>query len=147
MKRLWPVYLALFLLIVITSAFVLVFLSASGGPVAVMSDTPDAAIYTERTAGLLANASAERGEALVAIYSCTACHVAGVDAGIAPPFVGLAERAAGRRPPLSAESYVYESIVDPMAYVVEGYASTMPLNFAERLSDQRLGDILAYLLR
>jgi hypothetical protein len=60
--------------------------------------------------------------------------------------VGIAARAATRRPPLSAAEYVYESITTPTAYVVEGFQPAMPPNYPERLTDQELGDIIAYLL-
>lgn len=43
------------------------------------------------------------------------------------------------------EQYLVESIVQPMAYTVPGYAPAMPQNFGERLDAQMLADIIAYL--
>jgi mono/diheme cytochrome c family protein len=60
--------------------------------------------------------------------------------------VGIAERAAARRPPLAAAAYIYESITHPTAYIVEGFSGAMPQNYPERLSERELGDIIAYLL-
>ena len=140
----WPVYLALLLLIGFTVVFIVVFIIASDAPPPNTVLTED--IYAERVAELLADTDPENGAELVREHSCTTCHVAGVDVGIAPPFAGLVEAAATRRPPLSAADYLYESIVDPQAYIVEGYSGAMPQNFDEQLSDEELGDILAYLL-
>ena len=61
-------------------------------------------------------------------------------------FVGVADRAATRRPPLTAAQYLYESIISPGAYLVEGYANAMPANFAGRLTQAEIGRIIAYLL-
>ncbi|MBC8099359.1 MAG: hypothetical protein H7Y11_07945, partial [Armatimonadetes bacterium] len=55
------------------------------------------------------------------------------------------QRTATRRPPLTAEAYLYESILYPTAYEVEGYTGQMPRTYGE-LSDRDLGDIIAYLL-
>jgi cytochrome c551/c552 len=96
--------------------------------------------------GLLQNANADNGALLIEEYGCVACHRLGVASDVAPTFEGIAERAATRRPPLSAADYLYESIIDPAVYIVEGYQPAMPQNYPDRLSDQELGDIIAYLL-
>ena len=140
----WPVYIALILLVAITIAFAIMFVAASGD-IEQPSAAPETDIYIEHVNELLANGDPERGATLVTTLSCVVCHVTGADVGIAPPFDGLTEHAADRRPPLSAASYIYESIIDPTAFVVEGYAGAMPENF-KTLSDKDLGDILAYLL-
>jgi mono/diheme cytochrome c family protein len=74
------------------------------------------------------------------------CHVAATDTHIAPPFDGLAVRAATRVAGQDAAAYLIESILAPRAYIVEGFAETMPQNFRERLSDADAADIVAYLL-
>ncbi|MBZ0290900.1 MAG: cytochrome c, partial [Anaerolineae bacterium] len=43
------------------------------------------------------------------------------------------------------EQYLVESIVQPQAYTVPGYAQAMPQNFGERLDAQMLADIIAYI--
>ncbi len=83
---------------------------------------------------------------LVETYQCIACHRIGAANGVAPAYEGIAARAAARRPPMPAASYIYESITNPSAYIVEGYVNSMIQDFAQRLSDQELGDIIAYLL-
>lgn len=139
----WPVIVVLVLLALFTLAFVAVFVMASlDYGMESTTPHPDA----ERVDALLAAADPARGEALITQFDCFACHISAAGVGIAPPFEGVAERAETRRPPLSAAQYIYESIVDPVAYVVEGYAGSMPQNYDERLSDEQLGDLMAYLL-
>lgn len=93
----------------------------------------------------LEDASAAQGEALVVEYACSVCHITG-GGRVAPPFAGLADRAASRRPQLSARQYLLESIVQPGDYLVAGYANAMPGNFANRLSQAEIAHIIAYLL-
>jgi len=102
--------------------------------------------YMDKVTSLLQGADATRGAALVEQFGCTACHREGAVNKIAPAYDGIAVRAATRRPPLTAAAYIYESIINPTSYVVEGYNPAMPQNFAQQLSDRQLGDIIAYLL-
>lgn len=47
---------------------------------------------------------------------------------------------------MSAREYLYQSIVDPNAYIVEGYqAGLMQQNYAAILSPQQMADILAWI--
>lgn len=85
--------------------------------------------------------------------ACFACHnldvqqvdVAGQNG---PNFADLYERAGSRIADMTAEEYVYESIVNPTAYVVETYedAGQMPVNFAEKLSEDEIQALVAWLL-
>ena len=53
-------------------------------------------------------------------------------------------RVSGESPAL----YLYESIINPGAYVVEGYpANVMPANFKDQMTPQEIADIVAYLLQ
>ena len=48
---------------------------------------------------------------------------------------------------MNAEEYVKESIVDPPAFVVEGYSGdTMPGNFADQLTPEEIDTLVEYLL-
>ena len=47
---------------------------------------------------------------------------------------------------MSASAYLYDSIVHPTDYIVEGYAPSMAQDFGQRLTQQELADIVAYLL-
>jgi len=144
----WPVYLVIGLFILVTIIFLgALALTTEGELVATPTAVQLAAdTYMDKVTVLLQGADASRGAKLVEQFACTACHREGAVNKIAPAYDGIAERAATRRPPLTAAAYIYESIINPMAYVVEGYNPAMPQNFAQQLSDQQLGDIIAYLL-
>ncbi|MBL8147742.1 MAG: c-type cytochrome [Anaerolineae bacterium] len=137
------IVIGLVLLIIVGVTFVAVFVVASEpAPPAPTADGPD---VEAGVAALLTNADAERGAELVVANQCVNCHI--YAAGMAAPgWNGLADRAAERQPPLSAAAYLYESITDPTAYVVEGYAPSMPANFKDVLTPQEIGDIIAHLL-
>lgn len=94
---------------------------------------------------VLANANPDNGLAVIEKYACAACHVSVGQSDLAPSFAGLSAIAATRRPPLSAQAYVYEAIVAPQAHLVEGYFGTMP-SYSTRMSTQELGDVIAFLL-
>ena len=125
-------------------AFFAAFIFASQ-PAGAPSSSIDAELYAAPVATALAGASPAAGEKLIAEYACGACHLAG-DGRIAPLFPGIADRAIDRRPPLSAEQYLYESIVRPTAFLVPDYAGAMPINYADRLSQSEIGHIIAHLL-
>lgn len=147
--RSWPVLAALALLVGVTLVFLIEFVISTETEIAARRATPEplaADAYADQLAALLVDADSANGARLVEQHHCTACHRQGAANGIAPAFVGLSERAVSRRPPLSAAAYVYESIVHPLAFVVEGFNPAMPQNYPEVLSDQELGDIIAYLL-
>lgn len=141
-----PLYGVSLLLIAVIVIFVVELMVSTGVP-----PTPEATAelaadtYMDTVTALLKDANPENGAALVEQYNCIACHRLGANK-IAPPFVGIAARAALRKPPLTAAAYIYESIVNPTAYVMEGFSPAMPQNFRQRLSDRELGDIIAYLL-
>ena len=78
--------------------------------------------------------------------ACSVCHsLDGID-GLGPSQQGIASRAGTRVSGLSAVEYIRESIIDPMAYLVEGFSPVMPLDFSEQLTTQQIDDVIAYLL-
>lgn len=88
-------------------------------------------------------------------YGCAGCHGQPDDPSWqgTGPWVGqLEDVAADRVPGYTAEQYIYESILNPGAYVVEGYTDgLMPRDFAQRMglteeSPQDLADIMAFIL-
>ncbi len=78
---------------------------------------------------------------------CRVCHslVPG-KVVVGPSLDGVATRAASRVPGMSAEDYLRQSIVDPGAYVVDGFPDAMLRNFDELLTDQEIDDLVAFLL-
>lgn len=91
---------------------------------------------------------ASAGEATFTAKACVACH--SLQAGVTivgPSQAGLASRAGSRKPGYSSELYIYESIINPGAYIVEGFQDgLMPKTFRETLTPQELADIIAFLL-
>ncbi|MBN2305717.1 MAG: cytochrome c [Anaerolineae bacterium] len=83
------------------------------------------------------------GETIFA-SACAACH--GAEDGVGPSLTGIDERAAEQVEGISAEDYIHESIVDPGAFVVEGYGNIMPGTYAEQYSEAEIADIIAYIL-
>lgn len=81
------------------------------------------------------------GETL--FVECRACH-AETD-GTGPAFAGMAERAATRVEQLSAVEYLHQSIVEPDAFVVEGYQNIMPGKYAE-LPETEIDALIAYIM-
>ena len=80
--------------------------------------------------------------------SCRICHSLEPGEDIpGPSFYGIAERAETRVPGLSPDEYLHQSIVDPDAYIVEGYpAGLMVPNLGESLTDSQIADLVSFLL-
>jgi hypothetical protein len=65
---------------------------------------------------------------------------------VGPSLAGVGARAGTRRPDYTAEMYLYESIVYPNAYVVPTFVGgIMPRDYRQRLSEQEIGDLVAFL--
>ena len=88
----------------------------------------------------------EAGNELFVSQGCSACHLLGEDRVIGPGLADIDTRAATRVEDLTAEQYICQSIVDPGAYVVEGFPNAMPGTFGDVLSEQGIRDLIAYLL-
>ena len=66
---------------------------------------------------------------------------------VGPSFAGVATRAETRVPGMTAEEYLRQSILDPNAYIVEGFEPDMaPPNFAEILTDEQVDDLVAFMM-
>lgn len=77
---------------------------------------------------------------------CTSCHTLGNSAfSLGPKLVGIGQHAGERIPGMSADDYLHQSIVEPAAYVVSGYRDIMYPQFGEKLSEQDIADLIAYL--
>lgn len=104
----------------------------------------------------LPEGNAESGEVISEQQGCIACHIT---APTGPSWVatddmpGIGTRAALRieQPDYTGnaetpEQYLFESIVRPEAFLVEGYADIMPHTYSETLSPQNVADLIAYML-
>jgi len=58
--------------------------------------------------------------------TCQICHSIGQKGTRAPDLAGVGARAGKRRPGMSARAYLIESLLDPGAFLVEGYPNIMP---------------------
>lgn len=57
---------------------------------------------------------------------CLVCHTIDPPDGRGPAYAGIGMRAAKRIPGKSADEYLYQSLADPQAFVVEGFPPIMP---------------------
>ncbi len=103
----------------------------------------------EAIVGQLPVGDADSGAKLFASIGCNACHGLQKDQRlVGPSFYGLWTRSASNPAGLSAKAYLYQSIVQPNAVIVEGFQpNLMPLNYSTVLSVQQMADILAYIER
>jgi len=88
------------------------------------------------------------GQRLFSGSACTACHsLLPNTVVVGPSLAGVGARALGRKPDYTADEYLLESIVNPNAYIVQGFnRNIMPGTFQTQFSDQELGDLVAFLL-
>jgi cytochrome c len=102
----------------------------------------------EDVAAALASADPGRAETIALANGCVGCHSTDPDQTMTgPTWFQVGDHAAGRVPGESPALYLYESIVNPNAYIVPNYQpNLMPDNFEERLSTQDLADLIAFLL-
>ncbi len=82
------------------------------------------------------------GEIFNGVGGCTACHGLGTRA---PDLLGeIGTRCATREPELSCKEYLYESLTNPTAYVVEGFQPIM-VDQSRTLSEPQLWAVVAFL--
>lgn len=87
-----------------------------------------------------------QGFQLFTVY-CAACHSTVGDAIIVgPSLAGVATRAETRVAGLDAHAYLEQSILDPSAYLNEGFSDLMPKNWGDILNDEELEAVIAFLL-
>lgn len=88
------------------------------------------------------------GATLAASAGCQICHSLEPDVQlVGPSLAGVAARAETRIPGMAAQDYLMQSLVDPDAYVVEGFQpGQMRPDLADALTQQQLDDLVAFLL-
>jgi len=90
------------------------------------------------------SSDAVRGEQIVIDYGCLVCHEPSGQSSLGPSLVGIWGQTASFEDGGTAlvdADYVAESVLDPTAAVVRGYAPTMPTFF---LTDEELSLVAAY---
>lgn len=122
--------------------------STDGAPATTSSADASTDGLPAELAAQLATADPDNGEQLTVVYGCIACH--SLQAGqttVGPSWHNLGAVAATRVQGQSAEAYLYFSIVDPNAHLVEGFqAGLMPATYQDMLTAEQIADIIAYLL-
>lgn len=135
----------------------LTMVDSASGPVTLYNETATlqpGQILTLAFHDLAVGGDPEAGKALfertavVAGAGCVICHSR--EPGkviVGPSLADVGSRAGTRIPGMTAEEYLTQSIVDPDAYVVDGFpAGQMLPDFGERLTEQQIDDLVAYLL-
>lgn len=79
---------------------------------------------------------------------CILCHSLEPDTVLVGPSVAVMANLAGERiPGKTAADYLRESIIDPDAYIVEGFtAGVMYENYGEALTEEQLEELVTFLL-
>ena len=83
----------------------------------------------------------------VFVAHCGACH--SMDPGtviVGPSLAGMVEVGATRVDGLDARAYVYNSIMQPSDYLVDGFDDLMPQDLAKKLTGEELDAVVAYVL-
>lgn len=90
----------------------------------------------------------ERGKNLAVATGCMACHSTDGSQGAGPTWKGLAGSDVTLTDGTTAKAddvYLKESILQPNAKIVKGFQPTMPQNYRQKLSDDQISDIIAYI--
>ncbi|MFQ5794128.1 MAG: HEAT repeat domain-containing protein [Candidatus Bipolaricaulia bacterium] len=94
------------------------------------------------------SAVVERGRQLTLQFGCTACHATTGEVSDRPTFTGLfgSKRTLTTGKTIIAyEAYLRESILDPTAKVVQGFIPNLMPDFGNKLLEQDLDTIIAYI--
>lgn len=98
---------------------------------------------TQPTTTAAAGGGAETGKQVFTAQGCGGCHAlsaAGTNGTAGPDLDDVLQG--------QDEASVRESIVDPDAQITEGFeAGVMPKDYGDKLSDQELSDLVAFLLQ
>jgi mono/diheme cytochrome c family protein len=91
---------------------------------------------------------AAAGETTFTSAGCAACHSLQPDQRIVGPSqAGIAARGASQREGYPSELYIYESIINPSAFIVPEYQdNVMPKTFKDTLSPEDLANLIAFLM-
>jgi cytochrome c oxidase subunit 2 len=89
---------------------------------------------------------AQKGEKLYKTQACFTCHSIDGTKIVGPTFKGLFGKteSVGGKPVLADEAYIRESILNPLAKIVDGYAPAMPA-FQGRLTEEEIGQLTEYI--
>ncbi|MBI2872571.1 MAG: cytochrome c [Chloroflexi bacterium] len=89
------------------------------------------------------------GKQLFVEKGCAACHtISGVSTAgvVGPDLTHIGTGAATRKPGVSAEAYIRESIENPNAFVVSGFAAGVMPALRSAMTDEQYEALVAFLL-
>ena len=78
--------------------------------------------------------------------ACATCHTTGGGRSSGPALDGYAAVAGERVQGQTAREYTFYSIVRPAKHIVRGYSNVMHNDYASKLSQQEVADLIAFLL-
>lgn len=96
--------------------------------------------------------NAARGKDLFTSKQCLTCHAmaavpASASASIGPKLDGIATAAATRKPAMTAEAYLRESLKDPNAFISPGFTGPPSLMVLPLpVNDAEISDLVAFLM-
>ncbi|GAB4574523.1 MAG: hypothetical protein Kow0077_21510 [Anaerolineae bacterium] len=81
-------------------------------------------------------------------FACATCHrVDSEEQLVGPGLLNVSVHGPAHVEGLTAAEYIYQSITDPNAYVVEGYPENlMPQVYSELFTEEQIWDLVAYVL-
>lgn len=89
----------------------------------------------------------QRGRQVFQEKNCGSCHRSNVSGGTTgPDLTHIGTISEARKPGVSAQDYVTESIRDPGAYLVPGYPDTMPRGLDRGMTREDFDDLVEYLI-
>jgi mono/diheme cytochrome c family protein len=92
--------------------------------------------------------AAARGQTLAEEQGCRQCHTIDGTTGSGPTWKGLAGSTrplVGGEEVVADDAYLFASIVDPKAQIVEGYQDVMPTYYADQLDEEQITDLVEYI--
>ncbi len=88
----------------------------------------------------------QQGQAVYTVR-CAQCHVlVPGTVVIGPSLAGIATLAEARVPGMDTLEYIETSILLPKDFIVDGFADTMPTNFAKELTSEEFEAVVAFLM-
>ena len=115
------------------------------GSVILVGCTPQAPKTDTLPKGDAENGAVLFAQSINGVPACSTCHTLDGSVVVGPSLQGYATTAATRTD-LSAEAYTIQSITQPAAHIVEGFPNAMYGQYGQKLSQQELADLIAYLL-
>ena len=79
--------------------------------------------------------------------NCSACHTTtSEDVLVGPSMVGLVTHASKMSDGMDSRGYILQSILEPGAFINEGFQDLMPATYANSLSEEEIDALVDYLM-